>query len=85
MPCIALKLGESEKSSMFGELMDVLAEPSSVAGLPGISIPCGLSENMPVGLQFIGNHFEEDKIIGVSKVFQEETDFHKSKPKIWNL
>jgi len=82
MPCIALKLGESEKSSMFGELMDVLAEPSSVAGLPGISIPCGLSDDMPVGLQFIGNHFEEDKIIGISKVFQEETDFHKSKPKI---
>jgi aspartyl-tRNA(Asn)/glutamyl-tRNA(Gln) amidotransferase subunit A len=80
MPCIALKLGESDKSAMFGELMDVLAEPSSVAGLPGISIPCGLVNGMPVGLQFIGNHFEEDKIIGVSKIFQEETDFNKSKP-----
>lgn len=82
MPCVALKLGVSQKSSMFGELMDVLAEPSSVAGLPGISIPCGFSENLPIGLQFIGNYNEEDKIIGVSKVFQEATDFHKSKPKL---
>lgn len=82
MPCTALKLGESDKSAMFGELMDVLAEPSSVAGLPGISVPCGLAEGMPVGLQFIGNHFEEDKVIGVAKVFQEETDFNKSKPNL---
>ena len=82
MPCVALKLGESDKSSMFGELMDVLTEPSSVAGLPGISIPCGFSEKMPVGLQFIGKMNEEAKIIGVAKIFQEETDFHKSKPKV---
>ena len=82
MPCVALKLGESEKSSMFGELMDVLTEPSSVAGLPGISIPCGLADNMPVGIQFMANHFNEGKVIGVAKVFQEGTDYHKSKPNI---
>ncbi|MFZ2664306.1 MAG: Asp-tRNA(Asn)/Glu-tRNA(Gln) amidotransferase subunit GatA [Patescibacteria group bacterium] len=82
MPCVALKLGESEKSSMFGELMDVLTEPSSVAGLPGISIPCGLADNMPVGIQFMANHFNEDKVIGVAKVFQEKTDYRKSKPNI---
>jgi len=82
MPCVALNLGESDKSAMFGELMDVLTEPSSVAGLPGISIPCGLSSGMPVGIQFIGNHFDESKIIGVSKVFQENTNFCKLKPRI---
>ncbi|NMB91849.1 Asp-tRNA(Asn)/Glu-tRNA(Gln) amidotransferase subunit GatA [candidate division WWE3 bacterium] len=82
MPCVALNLGESDKSAMFGELMDVLTEPSSVAGLPGVSIPCGLSSGMPVGIQFIGNHFDESKIIGVSKVFQENTNFCKLKPKI---
>ena len=46
MPCIAPKVGESEKSPMFGEMIDLLTEPSSVAGLPGISIPCGFSEDM---------------------------------------
>lgn len=82
MPCVAPKLGESEKSSMFGELSDLLTEPSSVAGLPGISVPCGFSEEMPVGIQFIGNFNEEKKIIEVANLFQKETDFHNSRPKL---
>jgi len=82
MPCVAPKLGESDKSSMFGELMDVLTEPSSVAGLPGISVPCGLSDEMPVGIQFIGKFAEEDKIIKVSYLFQKEIGFIKPKLKI---
>ncbi len=82
MPCIASKIGESEKSPMFGELIDLLTEPSAVAGLCGISIPCGLSENMPVGVQFIGDIGEERKIIEVSNLFQKETDFHKIRPEL---
>lgn len=82
MPCIAPELGQSEKSSMYGELMDLLSEPSSVAGLPGISIPCGFSENMPVGLQFIGKFFDEKTLIEVSNLFQEGTDFHKDFPSL---
>jgi len=82
MPCIAPKIGESEKSPMFGELIDLLTEPSAVAGLCGISIPCGLSENMPVGVQFIGDIGEERKIIEVSNLFQKETDFHKIRPEL---
>ena len=82
MPCVAPELGQSEKSSMYGELMDLLSEPSSVAGLPGISIPCGFSEGMPVGLQFIGKFFGEKDIIEVSNLFQEGTDFHKDFPSL---
>ncbi len=82
MPCIAPELGQSEKSSMYGELMDLLSEPSSVAGLPGISIPCGLSDGMPVGLQFIGNFFGEKDLVEVSNLFQEGTDFHKDFPSL---
>lgn len=82
LPCVAMKLGEGDKSSMFGELMDVLAEPSSIAGIPGVTVPCGLSEGLPVGIQFIGNMFDEDKILNVAKKFQDETDFHKLKPKL---
>ncbi len=82
MPCIAPKVGESEKSSMFGELMDLLTEPSSVAGLPGISIPCGFYENMPIGIQFIGKFNGEKNILSVANLFQKETDFHKSRPKL---
>ena len=82
MPCIALKLGEAEKSPMFGELMDLLAEPSSIAGLPGVSFNAGFSQGLPVGVQLIGPQFSESKIISVTKIFQNSTDFHKKEPKI---
>jgi aspartyl-tRNA(Asn)/glutamyl-tRNA(Gln) amidotransferase subunit A len=80
--CVAIKLGGSEMSSMFGELMDVLAEPSSISGIPAITVPCGLSEGLPVGIQFIGKMFDEDKILNVAQLFQGETEFHKEKPKL---
>lgn len=82
MPCVAMKLGEAEKSPMFGELIDLLAEPSSIAGLPGVSIPAGLSENLPVGVQLIGPRFSESKLIKVAKVFQDNTEFHLERPKL---
>ncbi len=73
MPCTALKLGESQKSPIFGELMDVLAEPSSIAGLPAISIPFGVDDkNLPIGMQFIGPQFSEKKLIEVAN-FVEKT------------
>ncbi len=82
MPCVALKLGEAEKSPMFGELMDVLAEPSSIAGLPGVSLPVELSGGLPVGLQLIGPQMSESVLIKASKVFQKNTKFHLLKPNL---
>ena len=82
MPNVAMKLGESEKYPMFGELMDVLAEQSSIAGICGISVPCGLSEGLPVGVQLMGPMFKEDQILGAAHVFQENTEYHKEIYKI---
>ena len=82
MPCVAMKLGESDKSSMFGELMDVLYEPSSIAGLAGASLPCGLSEGLPVGVQLIGPMFSEVNILKAGYNFQEVSSFHKERPKL---
>ncbi|NMB69865.1 Asp-tRNA(Asn)/Glu-tRNA(Gln) amidotransferase subunit GatA [candidate division WWE3 bacterium] len=82
MPCVAMDLGESDKSPMFGELMDVLAEPSSIAGINGISIPCGLSGGMPVGLQIMANMFEETKILRAANRFQQVTNYHKVKAEL---
>lgn len=82
LPCVAMKPGGGEDTSMFGELMDVLVEPGAISGLPGITIPCGLSEGLPVGVQLLGEMFDEDMILNVAKKFQDETDFHKSKPQI---
>jgi aspartyl-tRNA(Asn)/glutamyl-tRNA(Gln) amidotransferase subunit A len=84
MPCVALNIGESDKSPMFGELMDVLAEPSSIAGLPGISVSCGFSDDLPVGVQLIGPQFSESKIAGVAHVYQKSTEFHLKTPNINN-
>jgi aspartyl-tRNA(Asn)/glutamyl-tRNA(Gln) amidotransferase subunit A len=82
MPCVALGLGESEGSPMFGELMDVLNEPSSIAGLPGVSVPCGLHNGLPVGLQLVGKMKDEVSIFKALLKFQEKTNFHKEKPKL---
>lgn len=71
-PTPALKIGESEKSPMFGEMQDVLVEASSLTGLPGISINCGWSKKgLPIGMQIIGKHFDEAKILNVSYQFKK--------------
>lgn len=70
-PSIALK-DKDAQNPLFGELADVLAEASSEAGLPGISIPSGLSEGMPTGIQFIGRHFGEQTILNASFALEKE-------------
>jgi len=70
-PSIALK-DEDAENPLFGELADVLAESSSEAGLPGISIPSGLSEGLPTGIQFIGRHFDEQTILNASFALEKE-------------
>ncbi len=69
-PSIALK-EEDADNPLFGELADVLAEGSSEAGLPGISIPSGMSEGMPTGIQFISKHLGEQSILNVAKAVEE--------------
>ena len=70
-PSTALSDKDAE-NPLFGELADVLAEGSSLAGLPGISIPNGLSNNIPTGFQFIGRHFDEQKILSLSYYLEKE-------------
>lgn len=74
-PITAMTLGESAKYPFFGELMDRLAEPSSMAGLPAISIPIGLDNmDMPIGLQVIGPQFAEGLILDLAYQYERETD-----------
>lgn len=75
-PTTAFKLGEFEKYPFFGELMDKLNEPSSISGLPGISIPIGLDKNkLPIGMQIIGKKFDESEILNLAYQFEKETDY----------
>nr|MBP7967741.1 hypothetical protein [Candidatus Woesebacteria bacterium] len=75
-PITALKLGEFEKYPFFGETMDVLNEAAAVAGTPAMNVPCGLdSHGLPVGLQIMGNYFDEGNILNLGYQFEQETQF----------
>jgi aspartyl-tRNA(Asn)/glutamyl-tRNA(Gln) amidotransferase subunit A len=77
MPVTALKVGQSEESPMFGEMMDILYEPSAIAGLCAVSVPCGFVKNLPVGYQLIGPRFKEESVLTPASLYQTQTYFHR--------
>lgn len=79
-PGPALKLGASRNQPMFGEMEDILIEPSTISGLPGISLPCGFVDGLPIGLDIFGPQFSEGKIIQVAHAYEQATDWHTMKP-----
>jgi len=79
-PCVALPVGSTKGQAMFGEMQDVLVEASSIAGLPGISLPCGFIDGLPVGLQLIGKMKDEETVLKVANYYQSQTDWHKKRP-----
>lgn len=82
-PSTALSIGASKSSSMFGEMMDILVEPSAIAGLPGISISCGFSKGgLPIGMQIIGPQFSESLILNVGYQYEQNTPWRREKPKL---
>lgn len=82
-PSTALPLGSSKNHPMFGEMADVLVEPSSIAGLPGINVPCGFSSNdLPIGLQIMGPQFAEASILNFAHQFEISTEWHLRKPNL---
>tara|TARA_B100001029_G_C14931283_1_gene377783 strand:- start:118 stop:873 length:756 start_codon:yes stop_codon:yes gene_type:complete len=58
---------------------DIYTIPANLAGLPAVSVPSGNVDNMPIGLQFIGNYLDEGKILNLANKFQNMTDFHEYK------
>jgi len=82
-PTPAFKMGEKVDDPLAMYLSDVFTLPVNMAGIAGISIPCGFSkEDLPIGLQIIGKPFDEKTIIQVAYTFEQNTDFHKRKPKL---
>ncbi|MGE4240859.1 Asp-tRNA(Asn)/Glu-tRNA(Gln) amidotransferase subunit GatA [Ramlibacter sp.] len=80
-PSVAWKLGEHGNDPLADYLADIFTLPGSLAGLPGMSHPCGFGEGgMPVGLQLLGNYFTEAKLLNAAHRFQQATDFHLRKP-----
>jgi aspartyl-tRNA(Asn)/glutamyl-tRNA(Gln) amidotransferase subunit A len=69
-PSTALPLGSSFNHPMFGEIADVLIEGSSLVGLTGVNVPVGLLNGLPVGMQLVANHFEEQKILNLAYAYE---------------
>jgi aspartyl-tRNA(Asn)/glutamyl-tRNA(Gln) amidotransferase subunit A len=80
-PGYAPKVGSSEGNPMFGEVVDMLNEPSSLAGLPAASIPCYKDEQtgLYLGLSIMANHFEEEKIFRAASLYEQETHWNSWK------
>ena len=79
-PSPAFEFGSKSNDPIAMYLEDIYTIATNLAGLPGMSLPCGLVDNKPVGLQLIGNSFEEARILNAAHRFQQETDFHTLSP-----
>jgi len=80
-PTVAWKLGDKSDDPVAAYLADIFTLPASLAGLPGMSLPAGFGEgNLPVGLQLIGNYFQEGTLLHAAHAFQQATDWHARAP-----
>ena len=79
-PSTAFKLGEKAADPVQMYLSDIYTIAVNLAGLPGMSIPCGFADGLPVGLQLIGNYFAEARLLNVAHRYQQATDWHRRRP-----
>lgn len=82
-PTPAFKVGEKIADPLTMYANDILTIPVNLAGVPGISIPCGFSpEGLPIGLQIIGKHFDESTVYRAAHAYEQATDHHTKRPQI---
>lgn len=80
-PVPGFKIGERANNPLEMYLSDIYTIPANLAGIPGISIPCGFSKDgLPIGMQILGKHYDEKKLLQIAYAFERETDFHLKKP-----
>ncbi|TMH48280.1 MAG: Asp-tRNA(Asn)/Glu-tRNA(Gln) amidotransferase subunit GatA, partial [Betaproteobacteria bacterium] len=80
-PTVAFKIGAKAADPVQMYLNDIYTIPANLAGLPGMSIPCGFGrDSLPVGLHIVGNYFSEAKMLNVAHQYQKATDWHKREP-----
>ena len=79
-PVTAFKIGEKSEDPVQMYLIDVCTLPVNIAGLPGLSVPCGFSDGLPVGLQLIGPHFSEETLLRTAHAYESATGWSKARP-----
>jgi aspartyl-tRNA(Asn)/glutamyl-tRNA(Gln) amidotransferase subunit A len=82
MPNVAFRIGEKVSDPLEMYLSDVLTLPASLAGVPGLSVPCGFVNGLPVGLQLLAKPFDENTLLKVGDAYQRITDWHTRKPEL---
>jgi aspartyl-tRNA(Asn)/glutamyl-tRNA(Gln) amidotransferase subunit A len=82
-PETAFKLGEKTDDPLAMYLADIYTVTLNMAGVPGITIPCGFDgKNLPIGMQIVAPQFGEEKMIQLAQAYEQATEWHKQKPKI---
>jgi aspartyl-tRNA(Asn)/glutamyl-tRNA(Gln) amidotransferase subunit A len=82
-PTPAFRIGEKVEDPLQMYLSDIFTIPCNLAGLPGLSLPCGFTqEGLPIGLQMIGNFFQEEKILRAAWAYEQNTEHHRRKPNL---
>jgi aspartyl-tRNA(Asn)/glutamyl-tRNA(Gln) amidotransferase subunit A len=81
-PTTAFRIGDRTEDPYQMYLADVFTIPANMAGIPGISLPCGFSNEMPVGLQFLGQAFDEATLLGVAHAYEQSQSWFKVRPNI---
>lgn len=80
-PTAAFRIGEKADDPLQMYLSDIFTISVNLAGVPGISVPCGFTpDGLPIGLQLIGTHFDEETILKVAYAYEQSTEWHKRKP-----
>ncbi len=80
-PTPAFKLGEKTADPLQMYLSDIFTISINLAGIPGLSMPCGLTrERLPIGMQVLGKHFDEETVLRAAYAYEQATDWHKRKP-----
>ncbi len=81
-PVVAFGLGEKINDPVEMYLIDVCTVPANIAGLPGISVPCGFSQGLPVGMQLIGPHLSEQRLLNIAYAYEQATSWHTERPEL---
>lgn len=79
-PTVAWNLGEKIDDPLKMYLSDIYTISANLAGIPGLSVPCGFYEGLPIGLQILGRHFDEETILKVGYAYEQATDWQEKRP-----
>jgi aspartyl-tRNA(Asn)/glutamyl-tRNA(Gln) amidotransferase subunit A len=83
-PTTAFRIGEKITNPLDMYLSDVFVVAVNLAGIPALSVPCGISNGLPVGMQIMGPHLSEEMLLRIGHLYQSQTDWHLKHPPCWD-